>query len=464
MKPPLTSHLERPSRWDWVLPANLRRIFWSVAAVWTMLAAISLQQIWHLLQVGALNLAAKEASNSLAEDLAYRRWAALHGGVYVPVMPGTSPSPYLADVPERDVTTPSGRQLTLLNPEYMIRQVYEMGPGPSGVHRHLTSLKPLRPQNAADSWESVALRALEAGEKEVGAVVNLEGQSYYRLIRPLVVESACLNCHGAQGYNVGDVRGGISTSVPLAPNWAVARAEFLPIAVAHAVLWGVGLAVLTGSYSQTCRRLAERQRAEAALRESEAKFRVLSEESITGVVIVQDERFIYANSAMSRILGYTPEELLGASTSLDCVVEEDRPLVRENMRQRLAGDLNQARCSFRARKKDGALAYLESLGCCIHLEGRASMIATILDTTQRRNEEAERERTIAMLRKAMEEIKVLKGLLPICAWCKKIHDDQGAWTQIEDYVARHTGAEFSHGICPDCLQKLEPDMPVRAEL
>ncbi len=65
---------------------------------------------------------------------------------------------------------------------------------------------------------------------------------------------------------------------------------------------------------------------------------------------------------------------------------------------------------------------------------------------------------IEELGRALEEIKTLRGILPICANCKKIRDDQGYWQQVEVYVHDHTDAQFSHGICPDCLRKLYPDM------
>ena len=61
------------------------------------------------------------------------------------------------------------------------------------------------------------------------------------------------------------------------------------------------------------------------------------------------------------------------------------------------------------------------------------------------------------LREALSKIKTLSGLLPICASCKKIRDDKGYWSQIEAYVSRHTDAEFSHSICPDCAKRLYPD-------
>ena len=70
----------------------------------------------------------------------------------------------------------------------------------------------------------------------------------------------------------------------------------------------------------------------------------------------------------------------------------------------------------------------------------------------------EREELIAELQDALDEIKTLSGLLPICSSCKKIRDDEGYWTQVEVYIEKHSGAQFSHGICPDCIKKLYPHM------
>jgi hypothetical protein len=70
----------------------------------------------------------------------------------------------------------------------------------------------------------------------------------------------------------------------------------------------------------------------------------------------------------------------------------------------------------------------------------------------------ERAKVIGELKRALEEIKTLSGLLPMCAWCKKIRDDGGYWKQVEQYVSEHTEAEFTHGICPDCLKKMEPEL------
>lgn len=77
------------------------------------------------------------------------------------------------------------------------------------------------------------------------------------------------------------------------------------------------------------------------------------------------------------------------------------------------------------------------------------------------------EKTLLAVRereKALEDIKVLQGLLPICASCKKIRDDKGYWTQIESYIRDHSEAEFSHGICPECVEKLYPELHKKKKL
>jgi hypothetical protein len=71
---------------------------------------------------------------------------------------------------------------------------------------------------------------------------------------------------------------------------------------------------------------------------------------------------------------------------------------------------------------------------------------------------AELTRVNADLQKAMDEIQTLRGIIPICAECKKTRDDNGAWNQIEDYIRDHSEADFSHGICPECRRRLYPEL------
>ena len=80
------------------------------------------------------------------------------------------------------------------------------------------------------------------------------------------------------------------------------------------------------------------------------------------------------------------------------------------------------------------------------------------DVTSRIQAEKERDRLIQKLQKTLLKVKTLSGLLPICANCKNIRDDKGYWRQLEEYISRHSEAEFSHSICPRCASKLYPDI------
>ena len=82
------------------------------------------------------------------------------------------------------------------------------------------------------------------------------------------------------------------------------------------------------------------------------------------------------------------------------------------------------------------------------------VLVMVEDISERRRAAEERERMIDELKEALANVKTLRGLIPICASCKKIRDDKGYWSQVEVYVRERSEAEFSHGICPDCMRRL----------
>ena len=87
----------------------------------------------------------------------------------------------------------------------------------------------------------------------------------------------------------------------------------------------------------------------------------------------------------------------------------------------------------------------------------AGIIESFLDITERKKIETKRDNLIKKLNKAASEIKTLKGILPLCSYCKKIRDDKGYWEQVDTYIHANTDADISHGICPDCLKKHFPE-------
>ncbi|MDH4163671.1 MAG: PAS domain S-box protein [Nitrospirota bacterium] len=244
---------------------RIKRCIVAAAALWTIFIVSTLA--WYAAHTKKESLAAArhQAATTFERDVLYSRWNAGHGGVYVPVSPATGPNPRLSGTPERDIVTPSGRKLTLLNPAYMTRQIHELQRQGKGVLGHITSLKPIRPGNAPDPWETEALRAFERGEPERTAITELNSKKYYRLIRPLITEKACLKCHARQGYREGEVRGGISVSIPMAPFTAFEREHVGIFALLLALFWLAGLGILGFSAKKLIRMEQQRRHEETRL-------------------------------------------------------------------------------------------------------------------------------------------------------------------------------------------------------
>ena len=218
--------------------------------LWTVLMAVSLG--WNLNQhlKTIQDQARVIARTAFEKDVLYRRWNSSNGGVYVWITPNSQPNPYLKEFPERDLKIDQNRSLTLINPAYMTRQVFELQQSQMGVIGHITSLNPVRPLNKADEWESVALKSFEQGANEASTLTETAGIQYLRLMRPLIVEEKCLQCHASQGYQLGQVRGGISESVPLTPLISAGQGAKNSLIIAHALIWlfgSIGLVISTSA-------------------------------------------------------------------------------------------------------------------------------------------------------------------------------------------------------------------------
>lgn len=235
----------------------MRRSHITLAAIllvlWSVLLGYMFRRETALEENRLKDIALSQARTLFNQVVDLRDWNARHGGVYVPVTPETPPNPWL-DVPNRDETTLSGRQLTLMNPAYMSRQLAELTRQRRGFGLHLTSRNPLRPGNEPDPWERTALEAFERGEAEQLAFVpDGDGKETFRYMAPLPVEDSCLPCHRKQGYAVGQVRGGISVTFP-SDLLAASRGAFRrKVLLASVILWllGAGLiGAVTAAYHQ----------------------------------------------------------------------------------------------------------------------------------------------------------------------------------------------------------------------
>ncbi len=282
---------------------------------WTAVIGLSLR--WNFIQQEdvILQITRNIARTHILKDLLFRQWNSMHGGVYVPRTQETPVNPYLDPtiVPERDIVTPSGRRLTLMNPAYIMRQVYELAERKGQIATRLTSLTPIRRENAADPWETEALHAFEKGAKEVDAVVtHPDGKQYLRLMQPLTVQKSCLRCHVDEGYQLGGLQGGLSITVPLAPFTSVAEGQQRLLLITHLFFWLVGLLTIGFSFRNLHHRISERKLLADELEHQKEHFRIFYERApISYQVLDNDGNLIDVNNAWLAMLGYQRDEVLG---------------------------------------------------------------------------------------------------------------------------------------------------------
>jgi len=134
--------------------------------------------------------------------------------------------------------------------------------------------------------------------------------------------------------------------------------------------------------------LRDKNQAEQQFRESEERFRLLAESSLTGIYLIQEGCFRYVNKAMADMFGYTVEELTGGLSITELIHSEDRTLVLENVRRRVEGEKDFVRYVFRGLRKDGSVMYVEVHGGRITYGGKTGVIGTLVDITEQKNAES----------------------------------------------------------------------------
>ncbi len=168
---------------------------------------------------------------------------------------------------------------------------------------------------------------------------------------------------------------------------------------------------------------------------------------------------IYWSDEMYRILGVEK----GVELTLDLVRKSIYPEdlgIFEKAAKDVFNKISPKFFEYRIIKPDGDITYVQSTAESQRDDqgNPIRIIGTVQDMTERKKAETLREKLIADLQKAANEIKTLSGFIPICASCKKIRDDKGYWEQIETYIMERSDAEFSHGLCPECSKKLYPNL------
>lgn len=207
--------------------------------------------------------------------------------------------------------------------------------------------------------------------------------------------------------------------------------------------------------------LTPQKTAEARLQASEQRLRRILDQVPAALAVNSlgpDPEVRFVNKHFESTFGYTVEDMPRVRDWADLAYPDEK--VRAAVFEVWSADLE------RALREQGAIESKEFRVTCkdgtvrdVLISARVlddMLLVSLVDITARKQAEAEREKLIADLQAALEEIRTLSGLLPICAECKNIRDDQGYWHRVEKYVSDRTEARFTHGICPACARKLFP--------
>ncbi|MCB0832432.1 MAG: PAS domain S-box protein [Bacteroidetes bacterium] len=197
--------------------------------------------------------------------------------------------------------------------------------------------------------------------------------------------------------------------------------------------------------------------AQNQLDSSAERFERILDTSKDGILVERDEKVIYMNHTYAELFGRSSrEEMMGLHLS-ELAAPEDLERLLEFGRKRSRGEPAPTHYEFRIKHKEGQLIDLEASVSDFNQEGHHYIITFARDIRERKRIQAEREQMIVELKDALSKVKTLQGLLPICASCKKVRDDKGYWSRIEEYIESRTDADFTHGICPDCAHRLYPE-------
>ncbi|MGB9892399.1 MULTISPECIES: MASE3 domain-containing protein [Thermodesulfovibrio] len=179
------------------------------------------------------------------------------------------------------------------------------------------------------------------------------------------------------------------------------------------------------------------------------------------VVVDRNKNVIRINQKGAEKLGYTKEELIGKNWFDTVIPQEEREKMKIVFDSIISGETELVGYfENKILRKDG-LERIFAWHNTVLKDTNGKIIAVVSageDITDKKVYDENREKLVNELQKALEDIRVLKGLIPICAWCKKIRNDEGYWMQLEKYLQEHTEAEFTHSICPECYEKIKKDI------
>lgn len=224
------------------------------------------------------------------------------------------------------------------------------------------------------------------------------------------------------------------------------------------------------------------KKALADLQDSQGKLKkVINGSSIPQFFIDKNHTVMYWNDALVKLTGLKSQDMIGSQNHSKAFYNQPRPCLADLIvdgtldriaelypdkfqKSELVEDGYQATDFFPDLGQTGRWMFFTAVAIRDSNNNIIGALETLEDITDRKQAEQQREKVIHDLQEALKKINTLRGLIPICANCKKIRDDKGYWNNVESYIHSHADVEFTHGICPDCMKKLYPDYYKKKEL
>ncbi len=259
-------------------------------------------------------LAEDTARNYAQKDSSYRDIFIASGGAYITLNPTFLPEVQLAHRPDRDITTPDGKVVTLVTPKNLLQLASDRLPGRQGmkVVTAIKTLHPLSQEDTPDEWETQALRALLQGSAEVSELVGQDGVQVLRYMAPLLATRGCVANRPQQNLKVGDLLGGLSVTVPMVLFKSISAEHTRNAIYLHVTLWLLGIIGIVWSFWKIQQRdgqiFAAQQAQKDAYEELEKTF-----DAIDGIITIQDKdmRITRVNRATCQIFNAQAEDLVG---------------------------------------------------------------------------------------------------------------------------------------------------------
>ena len=292
----------------------MKKFFAISITIWTILI-LCMFLINTVIYTKNFNLTIKKQAEAFFKQIEIsREWNARHGGVYANITEENQPNKYLKVI-NRDIKIDSlDVNITKINPAYMTRQIAEIAEKKNGLKFHITSLNPIRKKNKADEWETLELNNFETKNKnDAFSLEQYDNKLYYRYIKPLFVKKACLKCHEQQGYKLGDIRGGISVSIPAKANIVSRNNTIILFGLIYLLIYLIGLfsilyirKELINSYNLILKKNKE-------IDESKKYFETIFESVNDAIFLFDSEKFVDCNPATLKLFKCTKEDVINHS-------------------------------------------------------------------------------------------------------------------------------------------------------